>query len=178
MHKPPRQMHISTGRFPLSRRSPSRRRAFLGVFSITRSFGRHDKCQRPRISPQIKRCQPITSPIIRRKHREIPIFSPEVSMQGPSIAEYSQKCTSPSPPHGANQNKSAANRPRTIFIQIYIARCGNAEPAGRRASSLPAHSARSPRRTKCAARASCMSEDAPGGNLLSTRAGKTNYATV
>ena len=26
---------------------------------------------------------------------------------------------------------------------------------------------RSPRRTKCAARASCMSEDAPGGNLLS-----------
>lgn len=29
-------------------------------------------------------------------------------MQGPSIAEYSQKCTSPPPPHGANQNKSAA----------------------------------------------------------------------
>ena len=140
MHKPPRQMHISTGRFPLSRRSPSRRRAFLGVFSITRSFGRHDKCQRPRISPQIKRCQPITPPIIRRKHREIPIFSPEVSMQGPSIAEYSQKCTSPSPPHGANQNKSAANRPRTIFIQIYIARNGSAEVTQARGRpSFPAH---------------------------------------
>lgn len=29
LHKPPRRMHTSTGRFPLSRRSPSRRRAFL-----------------------------------------------------------------------------------------------------------------------------------------------------
>ena len=101
-------MHTSTGRFPFSRRSPSKRRAFLGVFNITKSFGRHDKCQRPRISLQIKRCQPITPPIIRIKHRELPIFLPEVGMQGPSIAEYSQKCTSPPPPHGAKQNKSAA----------------------------------------------------------------------
>lgn len=68
-------MHTSTGRFPFSRRSPSKRRAFLGVFNITKSFGRHDKCQRPRMSLQIKRCQPITPPIIRRKHREIPIFA-------------------------------------------------------------------------------------------------------
>lgn len=100
-------MHTSTERFPFSRRSPSKRRAFLGVFNITKSFGRHDKCQRPRISLQIKRCQPIAPPIIRRKHREIPIFLPEVGMQGPSIAEYSQKCTSPPPPHGAKQNKRA-----------------------------------------------------------------------
>lgn len=68
-------MHTSTGRFPFSRRSPSRRRAFLGVFSMPDSFERHDKCQRPRISLQIKRCQPVTPPIIRRKHREIPIFA-------------------------------------------------------------------------------------------------------
>lgn len=68
-------MHTSTGRFPFSRRSPSKRRAFLGVFNITKSFGRHGKCQRPRISLQIKRCQPVTPPIIRRKHREIPIFA-------------------------------------------------------------------------------------------------------
>lgn len=68
-------MHTSTGRFPFSRRSPSKRRAFSGVFNITKSFGRHDKCQRPRISLQIKRCQPVTPPIIRRKHREIPIFA-------------------------------------------------------------------------------------------------------
>ena len=82
MHKPPRRMHTSTGRFPFSRRSPSKRRAFLGVFNITKSFGRHDKCQRPRISLQIKRCQPITPPIIRRKHREIPIFCPRSVCRG------------------------------------------------------------------------------------------------
>ena len=82
MHKPPRRMHTSTGRFPLSQRSPSRRRAFLGVFSITKSFGRHDKCQRPRISLQIKRCQPITPPIIRRKHREIPNLRPRSVCRG------------------------------------------------------------------------------------------------
>ena len=55
-------MHTSTGQFPFSRRSPSKRRAFLGVFNITKSFGRHDKCQRPRISLQIKRYKPITPP--------------------------------------------------------------------------------------------------------------------
>lgn len=82
MHKPPRRIHTSAGRFPFSRRSPSKRRAFLGVFNITKSFGRHDKCQRPRISLQIKRCQPITPPIIRRKHREIPIFCPRSVCRG------------------------------------------------------------------------------------------------
>ena len=75
-------MHTSTGRFLFSRRSPSERRAFSGVFNITKSFGRHDKCQRPRISLQIKRCQPITPPIIRRKHREIPIFCPRSVCRG------------------------------------------------------------------------------------------------
>ena len=75
-------MHTSTGRFPFSRRSPSKRRAFLGVFNITKGFGRHDKCQRPRISLQIKRCQPVTPPIIRRKHRELPIFCPKPVCRG------------------------------------------------------------------------------------------------
>lgn len=181
MHKPTRQMHISTGRFPLSRRSPSRRRAFLGVFSITRSFGRHDKCQRPRISPQIKRCQPITSPIIRRKHREIPIFSPEVSMQGPSIAEYSQKCTSPSPPHGANQNKSAANRPRTIFIQINYCplwqrrarRAESKSPPGAFRRTEEALAARSAQRGLLARPRTRRKGRSPSG-----RTAKTAYATV
>ena len=68
-------MHTSTGRFPFSQRSPSKRRAFLGVFNITKGFGRHDKCQSPRISLQIKRYKPITPPIIRRKHREVPLFA-------------------------------------------------------------------------------------------------------
>lgn len=75
-------MHTSTGRFPFLQRSPSKRRAFLGIFNITKSFGRHDKCQRARISLQIKRCQPITPPIIRRKHREIPIFCPRSVCRG------------------------------------------------------------------------------------------------
>ena len=59
-----------------------------------------------------------------------PDFSPEVGMQGPSIAEYSQKCTSPPPPHGANQNKSAAKRPRAIFIQINYCPHNSDEPQG------------------------------------------------
>ena len=85
-------------------------------------------------------------------------------MQGPSIAEYSQKCTSPPPPHGANQNKSAANRPRTIFIQIYIARNGSAEVTQARGRpSFPAHSAGRKKPSPHVVRSggSFMSEDAP-----------------
>ena len=110
-------MHTSTGRFPFSRRSPSKRRAFLGVFNITKSFGRHDKCQRPRMSLQIKRCQPITPPIIRRKHREIPIFA-RGRHAGAFDCRILAKMHVATTPTCANQNKSAVNRPRTIFIQI------------------------------------------------------------
>lgn len=120
-------MHTSTGRFPFSRRSPSKRRAFLGVFNITKSFGRHDKCQRPRISLQIKRCQPITPPIIRRKHREIPIFCPRSVCRGLRLQ---------------NTRKNARrHRP-------HMAR---SKTKGR--PSFPAHSAgrKNLRRTKCAA---------------------------
>ena len=180
MHKPPRRMHTSAGRFPLSRRSPSKHRAFLGVFNITKGFERRDKCQRPRISLQIKRCQPITPPIIRRKHREIPIFRPRPVCRGLRL-QNTRKNARRYHPHMARTKTKARPKGRApSLFRLIIARCGNAEPAGRRASPLPAHSAgrRSPRRTKCAARASCMSEDAPGGSLLSARAGKTNYATV
>lgn len=120
-------MHTSTGRFPFSRRSPSKRRAFLGVFNIIKSFGRHDKCQRPRISLQIKRCQPITPPIIRRKHRELPIFCPKPVCRGLRLQ---------------NTRKNARrHRP-------HMAR---SKTKGR--PSFPAHSAgrKSLRRTKCAA---------------------------
>ena len=108
MHKPPRRMHTSTGRFPLSQRSPSRRRAFLGVFSMPDSFGCHDKCQRARISLQIKRCQPITPRTIRRKHREIPIFCPRSVCRGLRLQNTRKNARRHHPPHGANQNKSAA----------------------------------------------------------------------
>ena len=121
-------MHTSTGRFPFSRRSPSERRAFSGVFNITKSFGRHDKCQRPRISLQIKRCQPITPPIIRRKHRELPIFCPR-SVCGGLRLQNTRKNARRHHPHMARTKTKA--RP-----------------------SFPAHSAgrKNLRRTKCAAR--------------------------
>ena len=127
MHKPPRRMHTSTGRFPFSRRSPSKRRAFLGVFNITKGFGRHDKCQRPRISLQIKRCQPITPPIIRRKHREIPIFRPRSVCRGLRLQNTRKNARRHHPHMARTKTKARPKRPRAIFFQIYFARNGSAE---------------------------------------------------
>ena len=115
-------MHTSTGRFPFSQRSPSKRRAFLGVFNITKGFGRHDKCQRPRISLQIKRCQLITPPIIRRKHREIPIFCPRSVCRGLRLQNTRKNARRHHPHMTRSKTKARPKRPRTIFIQIYIAR--------------------------------------------------------
>lgn len=108
-------MHTSTGRFPFSRRSPSKRRAFLGVFNITKSFGRHDKCQRPRISLQIKRCQPITPPIIRRKHREIPIFCPRSVCRGLRLQNTRKNARRHRPHMARSKTQARLKRPRTIF---------------------------------------------------------------
>ena len=46
--------------------------------------------------------------------------------------------------------------------------------------SFPAHSAgrKKPSPHEVRSEGFCVSEDAPGGNLLSARIGKTNYATV
>ena len=120
-------MHTSTGRFPFSRRSPSKRRAFLGVFNITKSFGRHDKCQRPRISLQIKRCQPITPPIIRRKHRELPIFCPKPVCRGLRLQNTRKNARRHRPHMARSKTKARPKRPRAIFFQIYFARNGSAE---------------------------------------------------
>lgn len=134
-------MHTSTGRFPFSRRSPSKRRAFLGIFNITKSFERHDKCQRPRISLQIKRCQPITPPIIRNKHREIPIFCPRSVCRGLRL-QNTRKNARRHHPHMARTKTKARPKGRALsLIRLIIVRCDITEPAGRRASSLPAHSA-------------------------------------
>ncbi len=125
-------MHTSTGRFPFSRRSPSKRRAFLGVFNITKGFGRHDKCQRPRISLQIKRCQPVTPPIIRRKHRELPIFCPKPVCRGlrlqntrknarrhrPHMARSKTKGRPSFPAHSAGQKTSAARSTQRRFFHV------------------------------------------------------------
>ena len=141
MHKPPRRMHTSTGRFPLSRRSPSRRRAFLGVFSMPDSFERHEKCQRPRISLQIKHCRPITPPIIREKHRRARIFA-RTSVCGGLRLQNTRKNARRHHPHMARSKTKARPKGRApSLFRLIIACCNIAEPAGRRASSLPAHSA-------------------------------------
>lgn len=120
-------MHTSTGRFPFSRRSPSKRRAFSGVFNITKSFGRHDKCQRPRISLQIKRCQPITPPIIRRKHREIPIFCPRSVCRGLRLQNTRKNARRHPPTWREPKQKRGLKGRAPSLIQIYIARNGSAE---------------------------------------------------
>jgi len=111
-------MHTSTGRFPFSRSSPSKRRAFLGVFNITKGFGRRDKCQRAQISLQIKRCQPITPPIIRRKHREIPIFCPRSVCRGLRLQNTRKNARRHHPHMARTKTKARPKRPRAIFIQI------------------------------------------------------------
>lgn len=127
MHKPPRRMHTSTGRFPLSRRSPSRRRAFLGVFSMPDSFERHDKCQRPRISLQIKCCQPITPPIIREKHRRARIFARTSVCRGLRLQNTRKNARRHRPHMARSKTKARPKRPRAIFFQIYFVRNGSAE---------------------------------------------------
>ena len=163
MHKLPRRMHTSTGQFPFSRRSPSKRRAFLGVFNITKSFGRHDKCQRPRISLQIKRCQPITPPIIRRKHRELPIFCPKPVCRGLRL-QNTRKNARRHHPHMAQTKTKARPKGRApSLFRLIIARTTatnhRAEskfPPGalRRTKEPPPHVVRS-------GGGSFMSEDAP-----------------
>ena len=181
MHKPPRRMHTSTGRFPLLRRSPSKHRAFLGVFNITKGFGRHDKCQRSRISLQIKRCQPITPPIIRRKHREIPIFRPKSVCSGLRL-QNTRKNARRHHPHMARTKTKARSIGRApSLIQIYIARNGSAEVTQARGRpSFPAHSAgrKNLRRTKCAAEVLSCPRTRRKGRSPSGRTAKTAYATV
>lgn len=174
-------MHTSTGRFPFLQRSPSKRRAFLGVFNITKSFGRHDKCQRARISLQIKRCQPITPPIIRRKHREIPIFCPRSVCRGLRLQNTRKNARRHHPHMARSKTKARPKRPRTIFIQIYIARNGSAEVTQARGQpSFPAHSAgrKNLRRTKCAAEVLSCPRTRRKGRLPSGRTAMAAYATV
>ena len=127
MHKPLRRMHTSTERFPFSRRSPSKRRAFLGVFNITKSIGRHDEGQRPRISLQIKCCRPITPPIIREKHRRARIFARTSVCRGLRLQNTRKNARRHRPHMARSKTKERPKRPRAIFFQIYFARNGSAE---------------------------------------------------
>ena len=127
MHKPLHRMHTSTERFPFSRRSPSKRRAFLGVFNITKSIGRHDEGQRPRISLQIKCCRPITPPIIREKHRRARIFARTSVCRGLRLQNTRKNARRHRPHMARSKTKARPKRPRAIFFQIYFARNGSAE---------------------------------------------------
>ena len=181
MYKPPRRTHTSTGRFPFSRRSPSKRRAFLGVFNITKSFGRYDKCQRPRISLQIKRCQPITPPIIRRKHREIPIFARGRYAGAFDCRILAKMHVAITPTWREPKQKRGLKGRAPSLIQIYIARNGSAEVTQARGQpSFPAHSAgrKNLRRTKCAAEVLSCPRTRRKGRLPSGRAAMAAYATV
>ena len=174
--------HTSTGRFPFSRRSPSKRRAFLGVFNITKSIGRHDKGQRPRISLQITRCQPITPPIIRRKHREIPIFCPRSVCRGLRLQNTRKNARRHHPHMARTKTKKRGLKGRApSLIQIYIARNGSAEVTQARGQpSFPAHSAgrKNLRRTKCAAEVFSCPRTRRKGRLPSGRTAMAAYATV
>lgn len=181
MYKPPRRTHTSTGRFPLSQRSPSKRRAFLGVFNITKSFGRYDKCQRPRISLQIKHCQPITPPIIRRKHREIPIFCPRSVCRGLRLQNTRKNARRHHPHMARTKTKARPKRPRAIFVQINHCPYGSARVTQARGQpSFPAHSAgrKNLRRTKCAVEVLSCPRTRRKGRLPSGRTAMAAYATV
>lgn len=174
-------MHTSTGRFPFSRRSPSKRRAFLGVFNITKGFGRYDKCQRPRISLQIKRCQPITPPIIRRKQREIPIFCPRSVCRGLRLQNTRKNARRHHPHMARTKTNAQPKRPHTIFVQIDHCSYGSARVTQARGRpSFPAHSAgrKNLRRTKCAAEVLSCPRTRRKGRLPSGRTAMAAYATV
>lgn len=181
MYKPPRRVHTSTGRFPFSQRSPSKRRAFLGVFNITKSFGRHDKCKRPRISLQIKRCQPIIPPIIRRKHREIPIFARGRYAGAFDCRIFAKMHVATTPTWREPKQKRGLKGRAPSLIQIYITRNGSAEVTQARGQpSFPAHSAgrKNLRRTKCAAEVLSCPRTRRKGRLPSGRTAMAAYATV
>lgn len=181
MHKPLRRMHTSTERFPFSRRPPSKRRAFLGVFNITKSIGRHDKGQRPRISLQIKCCRPITPPIIREKHRRARIFARTSVCRGLRLQNTRKNARRHRPHMARSKTKARPKRPRAIFFQIYFARNGSAEVTQARGQpSFPAHSAgrKNLRRTKCAAEVLSCPRTRRKGRLPSGRTAMAAYATV
>lgn len=126
------------------------------------SFERHDKCQRPRISLQIKRCQPITPPIIRRKHREIPIFRPRSVCRALRLQNTRKNARRHHPHMARTKQKRGQKAAHHLYFRLIIACRIKTEPAGRRVSSLPAHSAgrKKPSPHEVRSGGSFMSEDA------------------
>ena len=168
MHKPPRRMHTSTGRLLFARRYPRGRRAIFGVFSIPEPTGQertHRAALKTLIlSPQRLRdrsfftgCGPWRLPFAQNpvcRHPRL-LKTPKNARPAPPQASGNRK-TAHAPlrlqlrQSPNSQIKGAANRPRTIFIQINYCSYDSAEVTQARGQpSFPAHSAgrKNPRRT-------------------------------
>lgn len=204
MHKPPRRMHTSTGRLLFARRYPQGRRANFGVFSIPEPTGQ-ERTHRTALKTMILSPQRLRDrSFFYRMRLMAPDFRPKTSMQAPSTAENSQKCT-PRPTPGERQPKKRA---RPLFGCNY----GKALTANKRRGQKAAHhlpyspvtswqgmQSTRPRRTGLSPGAfhrtkeppphvvrsggSFMSEDAPGDRPVRLSRGlmgitKPGYATV
>ena len=106
----------------------------------------------------------LTPPIIRRKHREIPIFCPRSVCRGLRLQNTRKNARRHHPHWREPKQKRGLKGRAPSFIQIYIARNGSAEVTQARGQpSFPAHSAgrKNLCRTKCAAKVLACPEDAP-----------------
>lgn len=103
----PRRMHTSTGRLLFARRYPQGRRANFGVFSIPEPTGQ-ERTHRTALKTMILSPQRLRDrSFFYRMRLMAPDFRPKTSMQAPSTAENSQKCT-PRPTPGERQPKKRA----------------------------------------------------------------------
>ena len=98
-------MHISAGRLLFAHRYPRGRRANSGVFSIPEPAGAGTGAQNCAECPGPGPPMPRELFIFYRTRPMVPAFRPKSSMQAPSAAEYSQKCT-PRPTPGTRSKKT------------------------------------------------------------------------
>ena len=98
-------MHISAGRLLFAHRYPRGRRANSGVFSIPEPAGAGTGAQNCAECPGPGPPMPRELVIFYRMRPIVPAFRPKSSMQAPSAAEYSQKCT-PHPTPGTRSKQT------------------------------------------------------------------------
>lgn len=171
-------MHTSTGRLLFARRYPRGRRANFGVFSIPKPTGAGTDPQNRVENPDSEPSTPQGSLIFYRMRLMAPDFRPKTSMQAPSTAENSQKCTPrPTPDERQPKNRARPSSWRAVFPQN---RVGPSKP-----SSLWSPRPGALRRTQEALAARSAQRgllDCPRtrrkGRLPSDRTYKTAYATV
>ena len=111
-------MHTSTGRLLFARRYPRGRRANFGVFSIPKPTGAGTDPQNRVENPDSEPSTPQGSLIFYRMRLMAPDFRPKTSMQAPSTAENSQKCTPrPTPDERQPKNRARPSSWRAVFPQ-------------------------------------------------------------